>query len=71
MKEVNLLYINHPALMLESCGRTDCRKTNGRTDIWPKDILPNGHMAERQMTEWAYGRNTSDRKKHNAERTNG
>ena len=45
-------------------GRTNDRKTNGRTDIrpkdrWPKqhmtkDVWPNGSMAERHVTERTY-----------------
>ena len=30
--------------------------------IGPKDIWPNGHMVERQMTEWRHARKKSDRK---------
>ena len=40
------------------------RKTYDRKDTWPKETRLNGYMTERQMTEWTYGRKTSDRNTH-------
>ena len=41
--------------------RTDGRKTNDRTDIWPKDIGPIEPSAERYLAERTYGRKTFNR----------
>ena len=48
--------------LISPSGRKDVRKTNGWTDIWPKDKWPKKYMAERQMTEWTSGQKTSEQK---------